>query len=379
MALETVVTQAYNAIWFPSAAGQVTWKEIKAAAGESGASVMEQIRDLLQKEGELITAEKATTQETVIILGKLFFERSQTPTLDKSREHFACNRRWPVLEQSALFEQIVRAGVACGVWCLFRMGSAESVKPQEFFSRETGDLPLELNLGAPDWSLVTPQGANQRGWTGPVQVDPAKVERWVASAIAEEGTTYVTRLVEKVAEQHGEVPENAILGALEKLRQASRLMTYSGQSEQQEKPAALLHGAGALLHAVQKSDVIIAPAEAAKRGWISAPSHRFCLSGRQGAQTLLPLLPRLGSFYTRGAHSAIAVLDLLDLEVRGGGRLRVSLQDVPPEAMKQLGEFFETLATVIQAGDAAEADLEIDDPDDQCLLIQALKPQDGRP
>jgi hypothetical protein len=46
--------------------------------------------------------------------------------------------------------------------------------------------------------------------------------------------------------------------------------------------------------------------------------------------------------------------------------------------MKQLGEFFETLATVIQPGDAAEADLAIDDPDDQCRLIQALKHQEGR-
>jgi hypothetical protein len=193
--------------------------------------------------------------------------------------------------------------------------------------------------------------------------------------MAEEGATYVTRLVQKVAEQHGEVPENAVLEAVEKLRQTNRLMTYSGQSEQQEKPADLLHGTGALLHAVQKSDVVIAPAEAVKRGWVSAQRHRFSLSGRQGAQRLLPLLSRLGSFYTRGARSHIAVLDLVDLDVRGGGRLRVSLQDVPPDAMKQLGEFFETLATVMQPGDTAEADLEIDDPDEQCLLIQALKHQ----
>jgi hypothetical protein len=93
---------------------------------------------------------------------------------------------------------------------------------------------------------------------------------------------------------------------------------------------------------------------------------------------LLPLLPRLGSFYTRGARSPITVLDLVDLAVRGGGRLRVSLENVPPEAMKQLGEFFETLATVIQPGDA-EAYLEIDEPDDQCPLVQALQHSDGRP
>jgi hypothetical protein len=72
------------------------------------------------------------------------------------------------------------------------------------------------------------------------------------------------------------------------------------------------------------------------------------------------------------------VLDLVDLDV-GGGRLRVSLENVPPEAMQQLGEFFETLATVIEPGDAAEADLVIDDPDDQCLFMQELKHQEGRP
>jgi hypothetical protein len=33
LALDTVVTQAYNAVWFPSAAGQVVRKEIKTAGG----------------------------------------------------------------------------------------------------------------------------------------------------------------------------------------------------------------------------------------------------------------------------------------------------------------------------------------------------------
>ena len=50
-ALATVVTQAYNTLWFPSVAGQVTWLEIKAAGGESGAAVIEQIRGALQSRG----------------------------------------------------------------------------------------------------------------------------------------------------------------------------------------------------------------------------------------------------------------------------------------------------------------------------------------
>ena len=119
---------------------------------------------------------------------------------------------------------------------------------------------------------------------------------------------------------------------------------------------------------MHKSDVIVAPAAAVKRGWISAQSRRFSLSGRQGAQTLLPLLSSWQFLHPRRTLSHRRA-GSVDLAIRGGGRLRVSLENVPPEAMQQLGEFFETLATVIQPGDAAEADLEIDDPDDQCLLM----------
>jgi hypothetical protein len=42
--------------------------------------------------------------------------------------------------------------------------------------------------------------------------------------------------------------------------------------------------------------------------------------------------------------------------------------------MKRLGEWFEVLATVVQSGPTTEVDLEIDDPDDTCLFMQALKP-----
>ena len=62
----------------------------------------------------------------------------------------------------------------------------------------------------------------------------------------------------------------------------------------------------------------------------------------------------------------------------GGGRLRLSLEGVPPASMKRLGEIFETLATVINAGAASEVDLEISDPDEQCLFMQALRQVSAR-
>jgi hypothetical protein len=99
-ALVTTVTQAYNHLWLPSAAGQLVSHEIRTAGGEGGAPVIETIRSTLRDAGELLTPDKATTQETLISLATLFFEVSQTPTLEKLRERFASDRRWPVLEEA---------------------------------------------------------------------------------------------------------------------------------------------------------------------------------------------------------------------------------------------------------------------------------------
>jgi hypothetical protein len=376
-ALVTVVTQTYSAVWYPGVGGHLVRKDIKTAGGEGGLPVIEALRQLLQAEGELISAERALTQETLLSLGQLFFANSQTPGLDDLRRQFACNRRWPVLEHPALLDQIIRAGVARDLWCLFRMDSAESIRPSELFSRDRGDLPLELDLGASGWALVTPQGATQRGWTGPAQVDPDQVARWVVEAVAEDGATYVAAVQQKIATQHGDVPEHAVVQAVEQLRQRDRLMTYSGQPQQQDKPAALTHGTGAILQPVHSEDVIIVPAEASKRGWVSVEDRTFSLTGHAGAQALVPLLARLGSLYARGARSTIDLLDLVDLDLGGGGRLRLSLEHVSPETMKHLGELFETLATVVRQDDRTEAFLDIADPDQQCLLIQELTKQHG--
>ena len=168
LALQTAVTGLYRFLCFPSASsGVVTPREISPAAGEGGAAVLAEIERLLKGEGEMVASDRATTNEVLGGLATLFFDLGQTPALAKLREGFLCNRRWPVLEQSALFEQIVREGVAKGHWCLFDMGGSERVAPERFHSRETGEVPFDADLNAPGWSLVGPQGAQQRGWGAP--------------------------------------------------------------------------------------------------------------------------------------------------------------------------------------------------------------------
>jgi hypothetical protein len=180
-------------------------------------------------------------------------------------------------------------------------------------------------------------------------------------------------VVQRVQEQHGEVPQQTLLEAVQHVVQTGCAMTFGGQPEQLDRPPDLVSGTSAVLPHVRPEDVVITPAEASTRGWVTPPPAGFRLTGRDGTAILLPLLRQIGSLYARGARSSIAHLDLVDLEIPGGGRLRLSLEGVPPTSMKRLGELFETLATVINAGAASEADLEISDPDEQCLFMQALR------
>jgi hypothetical protein len=372
-ALVTAVSQTYNRLWFPSTAGPLVDREIKTAGGEGGASVIERIRETLSAAGELITAERATTQETILSLQRLFFETHPTPTLVRLRAQFACNRRWPVLEEATLLESMVQAGVMQGHWCLFRMGDAERAQPEQCFGQEAGAAVENVDFGAPGWSLVTTQGARQRGWLVAATVNAAIVEGWVASAVAEAEVTSVSDVIKRVQEEHGEVPQPTLLHALQHVVQAGRAMIFRGQLAQSARPTALLHGTSALLHQVQPEDLVITPAAASARGWVSVAANRFRLSGREGMATLLPLLRQIGGLYTRGARSTIASLDLVDLEIANGGRLRLSLENVPPASMQRLGELFEVLATVIRDGANSEAQIDIGAPDEQCLLIQALR------
>ena len=370
--LLTTVTQAYDSLWYPSATKQIVRREIKAGAGEAGLAIVEEIRQTLINAGELLPADLATTQERLLALKNLFFETTETPSLSTLRANFTQKRYWPVLEDPAIFDQITRAGIQRGVWALFRLATSESVKPEDFYSRDTEAVPFEADLSSPGWSLISLPGANQRGW-GPAVVDHGKVKEVIYKIVEDDEALGITHLLTKVAEKFGEVGEAVVLDEVKNLVQTGKMAIYHGDPEQSRKPSDLLYGRGAPVVHIDKTHIIATPAAVSKRGWLEGRPQVFTLTGSEGARRLLPLLSRLGSFYSRGATSTIRSLDLVDLEISPGGRLRLTLEDVPPDGMKALDELLEVLANVAKLGPATEADLEIADPDDNCLLIKELK------
>ncbi|MCF8011662.1 MAG: DUF499 domain-containing protein [Clostridiales bacterium] len=372
-ALSTAVASIYTGLYYPSTTGQLVRKEIKSAGGESGVPFVEQIKEQLLEDNDLLT-ENNVTQSDLQNLSQLFFQVGDTVTLAKLRYNFYCVRSWPVLENSVVFEQIVRAGVQKGAWCLFRMGDAENVKPAEFYYRENA-IPMGVNLDEKGYSLITPQGAKQRGWTEDT-VDPAKVREGITNAMKQDSIVTVDKVAENVKEQYGEVLDKDFEEVVVSQVKKGSLMAYRGTPDQTEKPE-LIKGVDAAIYTPQPGDVLITPSEAAQRGWVTSKPDSFSLSSREGAEILLPMLRCLGSIYNRGAKSTIKNLELMELELPEGGNISIQLANVTPESMQILGEIFEVLDGVVEKGEQTEAFLEIDNPDDDCSFIKELKQQKG--
>ncbi len=371
-ALATRIAQSYCHLWYPSAlGGRPTRKEIKAAGAEGGIDILSEILRVLHEDKELIAGNMIDSSVLNNLVG-LFFERSQTVAVHKIRDQFLQTRKWPVLEQITLLEQIVRAGVKKGLWALFRMGSEENSRPETIFSRDTGEVPLDQNLEGKDWTLVTLPHAKKLGWLQPKGVDPAKVQRVMKDRVAEEPMTY-GEVVAVVKEELGDVPEGILREEVTKQVQGNGFVAYKGDKDQTDPPAELWEGGNAILFTPDEKTVLITPAEKARRGWGGKVVRRFTLTGRSGAEKLVGVLKRIGSLYNHGAKTQIESLDLCDLELPHGGRLRITVNDAPPETMKKLGEFFQVVGGLVKIGSGTEGNLDVADPEDECPFLKELK------
>lgn len=370
-ALATAVARAYTSLYFPAAGtGKVIRKELRSAGGEGGAPIIQEIRRLLVEDKELLTSAD-TGQSDLVNLSHLFFAKGDVVSLKTLRTHFATLRPWPVLESPAVLDQLIRVGVQKKVWCVFRMDDAESTRPTEFYFGDQ-EIPMAANLNAEGYSLVTPQGAKQRGWMDADRIDPAKVRDAVYTVVADTGMLIVSDVVTRVNEKLGETPAEIVEEAAIDLVKQGRLYIAKATTDETGR-SDLIGSTEAVSYVPALTDVLVTPAEAAQRGWVTEKTPSLTLTGRAGADKLIPLFHQLGSIYNRGASTRIDTLDVTELVLPHGGYLRLQLSDVTPESMKALGELFEVLATVTKQGDRTEAFLVVKDPDDNCPFVKALR------
>jgi hypothetical protein len=376
-ALLTSIAQAYDTILFSGASGQVAQKSIKQAGGEGGASVDEEIRRVLTDEGELITNDAATTQAMLLQLGKLFFDSiSQTPSLEQIRNQFNQNRRWPILDTPRVLEQIIRNGVEKGHWCVYRMDSDESTKPGHFYSRETGVLPLDVNLTDRGWKIVSESGAKQRGWNPEAEPAVEQVKQWVEQVIKQEPCSKVKEVIAKVQEQHGNVKNATVLEAVDNIVQSGRVYTFEAKEPGPIEHPHLIYGSSAMFYQTQEDDMLITPALAAEKGWIQPEDTRFTKQGHGLAIALHKQLNKISSLYSRGATTQPDVLRLAMLELPDGGKLNLDLIKATPKDMKALSELFDVLADLTSIGNESQAVIDIQNPSEDCPFFNLVKQAD---
>jgi hypothetical protein len=376
-ALLTSIAQAYDSILFSGASGQVSQKSIKQAGGEGGASVDEEIRRVLTEEGKLISSDAASTQAMLLQLGQLFFNSiGQTPSLEQIKNQFNQNRRWPILDNPRVLEQIIRSGVEKGQWCVYRMETAESTKPEHFYSRETGGLPLDLNLAEKGWKIVSEPGARQRGWNPEAEPAVEQVKQWVEQVMAQEPCSKVKDVIEKVQEQHGSVKNATVLEAVDNIVQSGRVYTFEVQEPGTIEHPHLIYGSSAMFHQTQEDDMLVTPAVAAEKGWIQPEDTRFTKQGHGLAIALHKQLNKISSLYSRGATTQPDVLRLLMLELPDGGKLNLDLIKATPKDMKALSELFDVLADLTSIGSESQAMIDIQNPSEDCPFFNLVKQAD---
>lgn len=371
-ALETETVRLYDTLWYPSASGSMARKEVRTSSGDSGAAVVHKVRDVLRGDGELIIQEDALTQEKLLQLNKLFFDAVDALQIKTLRDNFNQRRSWPVLEKADLLDRVLRQGAVQGYWCVYRLQDNND-RPDKFFAREQGGVPMDVNLEEAGWGVVTEPGAKKRDWMAG-SVSPAKVKDWTREAVIHQGAAKVADVVSAVTEHHGNVPQNMVLDALHSLASEEAIGYYVGEPEQTYKPD-LKTGGSTLLDNVTTEHTIVTRAKAAERGWLTGNAKpSFRIEADQSRIKLLPLLKRLGNVYTsEGGKSQVDYLDVFDLVLPGGGTLRLQLSEASAADMKALQELFEVLMSVAKVGSSTGAELEIKDPVADCGLIKKLK------
>lgn len=372
-ALETETSRLYDSLWYPSASGSMARKDVRTGSGESGAALISKVCDTLKSDGELIADEDALTKEKLIQLNQLFFDAVDAVQIHTLRNNFTQRRTWPVLERPELLDRVIRRGVEQGYWCVYRIVGT-SDKPEKFFSREQGTVPIDVNLEEQGWGVVTEPGAKKRDWMAG-SVSPSKVKDWTREAVVNQGAAKVPEVIEAIKSQHGDVPPNMVMDALTHLAQEETIAFYTGEPDQSAPPAELKTGAGVLMENVGPNHSVITKAKAAERAWLkTAVKSSFKVDPEQSRQKLLPVIKRLGSIYlAEGGKSTVDYLDVYDLALQGGGKLRIQLENASVDDMKHLQEFFEVLMSVASIGPATQGELEIHDPVNGCALINKLK------
>ena len=304
-----------------------------------------------------------------------FFKVSDKETCKKLLENFYNQRSWPMLPNKDALEKILREGIDSGVWVAYKMpNDIMDDVPNEFYAQKK-PLPYSVSLLDGGYSVMTVEGARKRGWTESDRVSNDKVKTTIKEVLQSSGgaVTYAS-MQEAVRTQYANVEPTQVDENLRDLMQGYACSAYIGTLHQTSVPYNIVDGFSAFNHEFEPDEVIITKAEQTERGWTSTSRRSFTLEGNSGAKKIVPILKRIGSLYTRsGAKCTIDSLDITDMKLPGGAKLRISVDNASADDIKRLDEFFQAFCDAAKVSDETECDLRINNPEEDCAFLMELK------
>jgi hypothetical protein len=372
LALTTVVGEMYTSIYYPSTNNQIFHKEIRSSAGEGGVTIIGQIMEAMKD--KLLTRENTSTSDLQSLATAFFFKDADKASIDETLTKLQCYRSWPMLTGKDVLESIIRVGVDNGFWIVYKMSNDPKVTtPCEIYLQDAS-VPLDTTLFNKGYSIMTLAGAKQRGWTNTDKVAPEKVQETIQTVLQTSGASTFGEISKAVKEQLGNVNDEDIDKQVHSLIEGGNYSLYKGDKKQTEQPEMLYEGYASTFKVFEPSDVLISKAEQSERGWSFTKVHSLKLEGSDNAKKVVNLLKHIGSLYTRnGAASRIDSLDLSDLQLPSGAKLRLSLEGLEAKDIKQLDEFFQIFADSVQVTNDTDLTLEIENPDNNDVLVKELR------
>src|SRR5690606_20341095 len=114
---------------------------------------------------------------------------------------------------------------------------------------------MSVSLLHGGYSLVTVQGAKQRGWTEPER-PTVDVRRYLLDYMEKNQEARMSEVSSALIEQDENITPQDVQEAARELIRDSRLMSYRGDSEHDDKPD-LLYGSRAIIYTPDADDVLV--------------------------------------------------------------------------------------------------------------------------
>ena len=171
ISLEEAVTELYKVLCYPDASGYPC-KQLRSAAGESGATILSEIQSVLEDNGELIRTPNTGSFATGQLkdLAKIyFFSNAETISIKEVEENFYNVRRWPIVLDRQTLYQVIYNGLKKSIWVAFKMSDDPTdAMPAEIYWADK-EIPMGVDIFNGDYSLISYEGAKSRDWLGSVR------------------------------------------------------------------------------------------------------------------------------------------------------------------------------------------------------------------